>query len=99
MPSQGHGDIIRPDLVDELIEFLAPTVHEILARLDGDELKEAVIQGMQEDEGAGGRWLIERALDTRESTKLRKSALFWAGRTSKVCLTGLRRRAIFSSWA
>jgi HEAT repeat protein len=48
-------------------------------RLDDDELKEAIIQGMQEDEGAGGRWLIERALDTRESSKLRKAALFWAG--------------------
>jgi HEAT repeat protein len=47
-------------------------------RLD-DDLKEAVIQGMQEDEGSGGRWLIERALDTREPSKLRKSALFWAG--------------------
>jgi HEAT repeat protein len=49
-------------------------------RLDGDALKEAVIQGMQEDEDvAAGRWLIERALDGRESSKLRKSALFWAG--------------------
>jgi HEAT repeat protein len=28
---------------------------------------------------AGGRWLIERALDRRESSKVRKSALFWAG--------------------
>jgi HEAT repeat protein len=49
-------------------------------RLDDDVLKEAVIQGMQVDEDvAGGRWLIERALDGRESSKLRKSALFWAG--------------------
>jgi HEAT repeat protein len=47
-------------------------------RLD-DDLKEAVIQGMQEDEGSGGAWLVERALDTRESSKLRKNALFWAG--------------------
>jgi HEAT repeat protein len=49
-------------------------------RLDDDALKEAVIQGMQEDEdAAAGRWLIERALDGHESLKLRKSALFWAG--------------------
>ena len=47
-------------------------------RLD-DDLKEAVIQGMQEDEGSGGAWLIERALDTREPAKQRKTALFWAG--------------------
>ena len=48
-------------------------------RVDDSEVKEAIIQGMQEDEGAGGRWLIERALDTRESQELRKKALFWAG--------------------
>jgi HEAT repeat protein len=48
-------------------------------RLEGEQLKEAIIQGMQEDEGAGGPWLIARALDTNESLKLRKSALFWAG--------------------
>lgn len=65
-----HG----PDTPISEFEFLRTRY----PRLDG-ELKEAVIQGMQQDEGEGGRWLIERALDTRESTKLRKSALFWAG--------------------
>jgi hypothetical protein len=48
-------------------------------RVDDPEVKEKIIQGMQEDEGAGGRWLIERALDRREPVKLRKTALFWAG--------------------
>ena len=43
------------------------------------EVKESIIQGMQEDEADGGRWLIERALDAGETVKLRKSALFWAG--------------------
>ena len=51
----------------------------IYPRLDGDELKEAVFQGMMQDEDAGGRWLIERARDEKESTRLRRSALFWAG--------------------
>ena len=51
----------------------------LYARLDDDRLKDAVIQAMQQDEGAGGRWLVERALDSREPLKLRKSALFWAG--------------------
>jgi HEAT repeat protein len=51
----------------------------LYSRLDDSELKEAIIQGMQEDDGAGERWLIERALDAREPAKLRKSALFWAG--------------------
>jgi HEAT repeat protein len=53
-------------------------LRSLYPRLD-DDLKEAVIQGMQEDEGGGGSWLIERALDTREPSKLRQSALFWAG--------------------
>jgi HEAT repeat protein len=54
-------------------------LRNLFPRLENQELKEAIIQGMQEDEGAGGRWLIERVLDARESSKLRKAALFWAG--------------------
>ena len=54
-------------------------LRNLFPRIEDHELKEAIIQGMQEDEGAGGRWLIERALDTREPLKLRKTALFWAG--------------------
>ena len=60
-------------------------------RLESDALKEAVIQGMQEDEGDGGRWLIERALDTRESSKLRKNALFWAGQRASTPTADLLR--------
>ena len=51
----------------------------IYPRLDGDELRDAVFQGMMQDEGGGGRWLIDRARDSKESLKARKSALFWAG--------------------
>ena len=54
-------------------------LRNLYARVDDNEVKEAIIQGMQEDEGAGGRWLIERALDAREPLELRKKALFWAG--------------------
>ena len=54
-------------------------LRNLYPRVDDSDVKEAIIQGMQEDEGAGGRWLIERALDTRESQELRKKALFWAG--------------------
>jgi hypothetical protein len=35
--NRGHGDLIQPDLVDQLIDFLAPTVHDILERIDGEE--------------------------------------------------------------
>lgn len=44
-----------------------------------DELKEQVLLAEHENGADGGRWLMGRARDTREPTKLRKSALFWAG--------------------
>ncbi len=79
----------------------------IYARLDDDELKEAVFHGMMQDEGAGGHWLIERARDSNESSRLRKSALFWAGQRAATPTadilsvyrdakdSGLREHAIF----
>ena len=51
----------------------------VYARLESDGLKESVLQAMSSDNAAGGQWLIERALDSRESLEVRKSALFWAG--------------------
>jgi HEAT repeat protein len=54
-------------------------LRSLYPRLDDQELKESIIQWMHEDEGAGGRWLIERALDSREPFELRKKAIFWAG--------------------
>jgi HEAT repeat protein len=51
----------------------------IYPRLQSDKLKEAILQGMGEDESAGSAWLLDRARDNRESLKIRKSALFWAG--------------------
>jgi hypothetical protein len=35
--NRGHGDIIKPDLVDALIDFLTPAVLDILNRIDADE--------------------------------------------------------------
>jgi HEAT repeat protein len=54
-------------------------LRNLYSRIETQEAKEAIIQGMQEDEGDGGRWLIERALDEREAFELRKKAIFWAG--------------------
>lgn len=51
------------------------------ARFDEDALKEAAMQGMTQDETNGSRWLIERARDTSESVKVRRTALFWAGQS------------------
>jgi HEAT repeat protein len=69
--SLAHGDNIRET------EFAY--LRGIYPRLPSDKLKEAVLQGMGEDRSAGSAWLIDRARDSRESLKLRKSALFWAG--------------------
>ena len=38
-----------------------------------------MLQGVAEDDVGGGRWLLDRARDAREDTKVRRSALFWAG--------------------
>lgn len=34
---RGHGDIVQPDGVDALMEFLAPAVHELLERIDAEQ--------------------------------------------------------------
>ena len=33
----GHGDIVKPDRVDELMDLLYPVVVDLLERLEGDE--------------------------------------------------------------
>jgi len=75
-------------------------LRSIYPRLSSDKLKEAVLQGMGEDESGGSAWLIERARDTREPLKTRKSALFWAGQkksTPTRDLVGVYRTATESS--
>ncbi|MEO8333493.1 MAG: HEAT repeat domain-containing protein [bacterium] len=69
--SLSHGDETPPSEYAYL--------RSVYSRLDSDQLKEAVFQGMTSDASAGGQWLVDRARDANESTKLRKSALFWAG--------------------
>jgi hypothetical protein len=69
--SLAHGDNTRET------EFVY--LRGLYPRLQSDKMKEAVLQGMGEDESAGSVWLIDQARDTRQSIKLRKSALFWAG--------------------
>ena len=66
-------------------------LRNLYSRLDDHEMKEAIIQWMHQDEGAGGRWLIERALDEREPSELRKKAIFWAGQRDETPTTDLVR--------
>ncbi len=66
-----HGDDVAPP------EFAY--LRSIFPALQGTRLKEAVIQGIAEEGAAGGRWLLERVRDPKESAATRRSALFWAG--------------------
>ena len=52
-PNRGHGDITRPDLVDELMDFLAPTVTGILKRIDGDEFTTVQFIDLMQTDPAG----------------------------------------------
>ena len=56
-------------------------LRSLYSRLQSVELKESIIQGMGQDKTTGSAWLVQRARDTRESMKLRKNALFWAGQS------------------
>jgi HEAT repeat protein len=69
--SLSHSDNVPQSEFDYL--------RRMYSRIDDTEVKEAIIQGMQEDEDGGARWLIERALDDNEPLELRKKAIFWAG--------------------
>jgi hypothetical protein len=76
-----HGDGVGP------AEFAY--LRELFPRLESTRLKESVIQGMTEDEAGGGRWLLERARDSREATRVRRNALFWAGQREATPTTEL----------
>jgi hypothetical protein len=53
----GHGDLIQPDLVDQLIDFLAPTVIDLLDRIDGEEFTTVqFIELMQSEPGSAAAY-------------------------------------------
>jgi HEAT repeat protein len=62
-------------------QFLRDLYHEV----QSEQLKDKIIFSIsqQHDEEAGA-WLLDRALDPNETTKLRKQALFWAGQQGQV---------------
>jgi hypothetical protein len=92
--AQGHGDIVRPDLVDELMDFLFPVVVDLLQRLEGDEFTTPqFIEVMQTDPRAKAAYdeALRRWGENEERSKmvvhgqvipgvLRRSELVeWAG--------------------
>jgi HEAT repeat protein len=74
---------------DELPAAEHEYLRSVYSKLESDGLKESVLQGMSGEDAAGGRWLIQRARDSRESLKLRKSALFWAGQREATATSDL----------
>ena len=59
-------------------EFL----RSLYGRLNDDELKDKVLFSLSQRRGMGNeKWLMDIAVNSRESTELRKKALFWAGQS------------------
>jgi hypothetical protein len=58
-PNRAHGDIIKPDLIDELIDFLAPSLNDVLERIDGDEFTTVQFIELLESDPAANAAYIE----------------------------------------
>jgi hypothetical protein len=80
----------NPDLREKAIFWLgqqrSPGNTEFLrglyGRLTNEDLKEKILFSLSQQRGAGNdRWLMDIAVNARESHELRKKALFWAGQT------------------
>lgn len=80
----------NPDLREKAIFWLgqqrSPGNTEFLrglyGRLTNADLKEKILFSLSQQRGAGNdRWLMDIAVNPRESQELRKKALFWAGQT------------------
>src|SRR5690606_18086533 len=65
-------------------------LRDIYARIDSDELKEKIIFSLSQQHGAqNSQFLMDIALNDRESLEMRKQALFWAGQTGNVPMSRL----------
>ncbi len=54
----------------------------LYSRISSEDLKEKILFSLSQQRGAGNdRWLMDIAVNPRESLELRKKALFWAGQT------------------
>lgn len=80
----------NPDLREKAIFWLGQNraqentefLRGLYSRLTNEDLKEKILFSLSQQKGAGNdRWLMDIALNSRESLELRKKALFWAGQT------------------
>lgn len=66
------------------------SLRNLYGRAD-DDIKDGILHAMSLDEVDGGRWLIARTLDERETRKVRKNAFFWAGQREETPTSELVR--------
>ena len=80
----------NPDLREKAIFWLGQRraqgntefLRGLYGRLTNEDLKEKILFSLSQQRGAGNdRWLMDVAVNPRESLELRKKALFWAGQT------------------
>lgn len=58
----------------------ATYLKNLYAKVGNDALKDKIIFSLSQQRGFGnGEWIMNIALDPKESTEMRKQALFWAG--------------------
>ncbi len=89
----GHGDIIQKDLVDQLIDFLAPAVNDILERIDAEEFSTVqFIEVMLTDDVA--KAMYEDAL-SQWGESLQYSKMVVHGQV----IPGILRRSPLVEWA
>lgn len=70
----------------------AAFLRDLYGRIRGDELKEKVIFSLSQHRAPeNSDFLLEIALNERESSEMRKQALFWAGQSRTVSLDALTR--------
>jgi hypothetical protein len=90
---RGHGDLIQPDLVDQLIDFLAPTVIDLLDRIDGEEFTTVqFIELMQSEPGSAAAY--QEAL-RRWGEDERRAKMVIHGQV----IPGILRRTPLVEWA
>ena len=57
-------------------------LRDLYGKLTNEDLKNKVLFSLAQRRGQGNeKWLLDVALNTRESTEVRKQALFWAGQS------------------
>lgn len=80
--SLAHGERLDDRTFDWLRAFWS--------RAGDDRLKESIAQGVAQDERAdAGRWMLDRVRDPRESLRVRKQTLFWAGQRKETSVRDL----------